>query len=453
MHQVLPVEKASGYIKNSTLLVIAFATAFFPRVLDSVGFPSAVNFVHFITVPLACGIVLLQSKTRDRNQILISRSLLVGLTVLLGVTIASALMNNAGVINAILDFLLLAEPFILLVAMVYTPLSLSSLAELRGWIVKLTCFHIFLALAQKVLLDVGVLHATKMSVFADNIQGVFYLSGSGHVVGASVSISFGIYYLLNKEKAPLWLRVFILSAAFLQVLVADAKQVLLVCLVSAGILILVNVKDIKKTLQYLLAASLFSSAFLWCMQNLAIFRAFNTWIRPEIYGPKGEATVLKTVSFRIITAHQTSPFDGFLGLGPGHTVGRLGGWMLDSYWDLLGPLGATVRPVSKEVWDAVYSSWLGPSSSMFSPFFGWIAIWGDLGFLGLGAYLYLASIVWRRLCIDDFSKFLVLNVLVNGFIFTQMEEPGYMLSVASLIGLQWHEKRSIVRSNRSMYSA
>ena len=61
--------------------------------------------------------------------------------------------------------------------------------------------------------------------------------------------------------------------------------------------------------------------------------------------------------------------------------------------------------------------------------------------MGLSTYLCVASIVWRRLCQDNLSKFLMLNVLVHGFIFSQMEEPGYMLFVAALIGLQWQERR------------
>lgn len=76
---------------------------------------------------------------------------------------------------------------------------------------------------------------------------------------------------------------------------------------------------------------------------------------------------------------------------------------------------------------------------MFSPLFGWAGIWGNLGFLGLAAYLYLSFLVWRKLCLDDFSKFLLLSVFAFGLIFSQMEEPGYMLFVATIIGLQWQE--------------
>jgi hypothetical protein len=35
----------------------------------------------------------------------------------------------------------------------------------------------------------------------------------------------------------------------------------------------------------------------------------------------------------------------------------------------------------------------------------------------------------------------LLSIGVIGFIFTQMEEPGYMISMAILIGLKWQEKR------------
>ena len=439
--QALFIKKDNSYIQSSTLLILAFVTVFFPRVLDTLGAPSLVNFFHFAVVPFAFIVALFQTRTKNRNQISISKELICGLLILLGVMFASALLNKAGFINVILNYFLLAEPFMFLVGIVCIPMSPESFQRFRGWIVKFSCFHILLALFQQVLLSAGILRATTMSVPADNIQGVFYLSGSGHVVGASVAMSFGIYYFFSGKNNPLWLRASVLFAAFLQLLFSDAKQVLLVLLVSWVVLILLKVKDVGKTLQYLTAAIVFGCVFWWCVENIELFRAFKTWMRPEIYGPDGEATLLKSSSIRIIISHFESPFNWLLGLGPGHTVGRLGGWMFPKYADLLSSLGATTHPSSQEVWDYVWSSWLGPASSMFSPLFGWVAIWGNIGFLGLGAYLYLGSIVWRRIGKDDFSKFSILNVIVNGFIFSQMEEPAYMLVVTGLIALKWQEKQ------------
>jgi hypothetical protein len=434
-------KKNQELLKSTTLLLIAFATVFLSRLLNSVGFPPIINFFHFAILPFASTVALFKTRTKNYNQISISKTLLFSIAILLVVTTASSLVNHAGIINVLLQFLLLVEPFMFLVAIICLPMAQTSFTQFRKWFIGFSCFHIFLALSQQLLLTVGILKATTMKVPADNIQGVFYLSGSGHVVGASVSMSFGLYYLISAKKSPMWLRVCVFSAAFLQLLFADAKQVLLVCLVSWFILILINLKDIRTTIQYVIGAILIVWILLWCTQNLPIFAAYNTWNRPEIYSPDGEATILKTASIRLVLGYYKSPLNWLFGLGPGHTVGRLGGWMLPKYWNLLAPLGATIHPVSQQTWDAVSASWLGAASSMFSPLYGWVGIWGDLGLLGLGAYLYLLFIVWHRLCIDNFSKFLILNVVVNGFIFSQMEEPAYMLFVTGLIGLQWQERR------------
>ncbi len=96
----------------------------------------------------------------------------------------------------------------------------------------------------------------------------------------------------------------------------------------------------------------------------------------------------------------------------------------------------------------VETSWLAKDSSLFSPLFTWAGIWGDIGLVGLISYLYLGFITWSFLGKDDFSRFLILNVVVIGFILTQMEEPGYMLTVASLIGMRWQE-RQVEKHERS----
>ena len=115
---------------------------------------------------------------------------------------------------------------------------------------------------------------------------------------------------------------------------------------------------------------------------------------------------------------------------------------------MLEPLGATFHPVSTAVKNVVENNWLAKDSSLFSPLFTWAGIWGDIGLIGIGSYLYLAFIAWNFLGKDDFSRFLMLNVVVIGFILTQMEEPGYMLTVASLIAMRWQE-RQVEKRERS----
>ena len=446
MNGVMSSVKQPGYVKTATLLLIAFGTAFFSRLLDTAGAPSMVNFLHFAAIPVAFGVALAKTRTTNRSQISTVQKLLAGIGLLLMACFASALWNNAGAINAILSFLLLAEPFMLLVAIASLYMPPIRFEHMQKWMTRFVFFHLFLIYLQ---FAAGFCH---MEGHCDNVQGVFYRSGSGHVVGASVSCTFAIYYFMTAKAQPLWLRVVVLLAGFGNILTSDAKQVLLTFALALILLAIFNLKDVGKVVVYLIGITVFLIIFSWAIQNIPALGAFKTWIRPEIYGPDGEATKLKLSGIRIILEHYTSPINWLVGLGPGHTIGRLGGWMIRDYNSLLAPLGATMSPVPDQVWAYVASSWLAEGSSMFAPFIGWAGIWGDLGFLGLGAYLYLCVVTWQDLCLDDTCKYLMLTVLVFGLIFTQMEEPGYMLYVAGLIGLRWQEHQ-VQRQNRGLETA
>ena len=429
--------KKDGLISCSNLVVFAFATAFFSRLLNTAGAPSAINFVHFICVPFACIVTLSTSINVNRETLKIVYLLIFGLFLLLIATVISALVNEAGVINALLSFMLLAEPFVFLLSIIYLPLSLDKFIKIRKILLSFFWIHLVIVFIQKYILRTDTWEWIGMEG-ADRIQGAFFISGAGHVVGCSVSLTFALYYLL-RTKNPLWLRILVFIAAIWNIIIADGKQVLFTFLVAMILLFLIKLNDIIAAFKYMISGTIIGTIFWWCVQNIKAFAAFQTWIRPEIYGPDGEATLLKGAAFRIIPTYYESMLNWLFGLGPGHTVGRLGGWMLQEYVDLLAPLGSTTHSASKAVWRAVGESWLGDQSSMFSPLFGWAGIWGDLGILGLAAYLYLAYVVWSYVCKNDLSKFFLLTVLVFGCIFSQMEEPDYMLSLACIIGIQYQE--------------
>lgn len=440
MHPDLVLEEDKKKISSSNLILIAFATAFLPRLLQSIGFPSVINFLHFLVVFSVCGIVIFTNKIKNSRQIHASYSILAGLFFLLISVLVSALFNQAGIVNAILDFFLLAEPFILLLSILCLPVKVQIASRLRKWIFVFSCINLALGILQGPILR---LHLQN----PDYVKGVFIGQGSGHVVGASVSLTFAIFYLLTAQKV-FWIRLSVFLAAFTHTLYADAKQVVLVMVLSGVLILLTRFTNLMQFIRLLLLFAIVMTIFILCVQNIPAFSAFNTWLRPEIYGPDGEATLLKMASIRIISGYMISnPIHYLVGLGPGHTVGRLGGWMLNEYSDLLNPLGATTHPASKEVWKAIGNSWLGDQSSFFSPLFGWAGIWGDLGLLGLISYLSLAYVAWNHLC-KSLSHFYLLNVGVFGLVFSQMEEPGYMLFVAMLIGLRWHENESFLNKAR-----
>lgn len=426
-------------IPSYKLIIFAFATAFFSRPIDLFGAPSIINFLHFITVPIACLVAISNCRSKNKRQLSAIHSLLLGLFLLFIVILISAFLNNAGFINVLIDFMLLGEPFILLIAIVSLSLSDKSFVLFKKYLFSFFFIHLISIYIQRYVLRVDTWKWLGMVPW-DRIQGVFLLSGAGHVVGASVSLSFSLYFLFSEKKSSLWLRVLIVMASVGNVLISDAKQVFFAFAVAWIILFLTQLNNSIRVIQYLVAGTLIFIVFAWCLENLAFFSSFRHWINPEFYGPDGEATLLKTATFKIIPTHYDSVFNWFFGLGPGHTVGRLGGWMFRDYSHLLLPLGATPHVASREVWEYVGSLYNGARTSMFSPLFGWAGIWGDLGFVGLFAYLNLCSIVWSNLCKKNVCKFLVLTVFVFGMIFSQMEEPGYMLSISVIIGLQYQQE-------------
>ncbi|HIK06640.1 MAG TPA: hypothetical protein IGS40_18310 [Trichormus sp. M33_DOE_039] len=428
-------------ISNTTLIIFAFSTVFYSRIFCAITrAPTILNLAHFAVVPLVLGIVLFTSRAKDRKQIAIAYSFLFGLFILLVVVLASALWNNAGLINAIVSFMMLGEPFMFLLAITCIPMSTESITRMKKLLIWSALINFLLAAVQKPLIDSGKIYANGLDG-TDGCGGVFFVSGAGNYVSASVSIAFSLYFFIHEKTFPLWMRIMAIIATFWQILFSDSKQLVLAYLVAWGLLILVNLKDMSKTIKLLIASVIFGCGFLWCVQNLEAFAAFTVWARPELYEPNGEAWYAKFYSVRAILSQYQSSLNWLFGLGPGHTVSRLGAWFLRDYWSLLGPLGATTTPIGQEAIDFVNSFWLCYSSSLFSPIFGWAGIWGDLGLLGLGAYLFLSFLAWQHFGLDDSLKVTLLAIFVFGFIFTQMEEPGFMLAIAFILGLSWQKQR------------
>jgi len=368
----LPSHKKN--IKISSVITIAFFSAFFSRILDTLGAPFPINFLHFGIVPIAYWIAISKTKIKDKYQIttIILLNSLIG--IFLFCILISAFLNNAGIINSILVLLLWVEPFLLLIAIICLPTQQKNINKIRKWIIYSFCFHTFLAFIQQYLLQLY-----RLSGGPDNIQGVFYHSGAGHVVGASVALTFGIYFLVSARKTKISLRVLVLFATFWHMMLADAKQVIFFLILGGLLLLATKIQNVKRIFKYILLGTILGLILFWCIQNLEPFSAFQTWIRPEIYGLNGEVTLLKSATFRIVPTFYDSFLNWLFGIGPGHTVDRMGGWMFQQYSNLLMPLGATTHPASQAVWQVVSSSWLGDQSSMFSPLFGWAALWGDFG--------------------------------------------------------------------------
>jgi hypothetical protein len=434
------MQQGKKYFKNSNLIIFAFCSVFYSRILATTIHFSLLNLLHFILVPAICIITLTTTGTKNLKQISLSLSFIYGLLILFGVTIASAIVNNAGLINAIVSFMMLGEPFIFLLAFSCLPLSVESFTKLKLFLYGSTLINFLLAAVQKPLIDAGRLNAGNLDG-TDGCGGVFFVSGAGNYVSATVSVMFALYFITMEKASPLWIRLGILLLSLWHILFSDSKQLILTFGVAWVLLILISSKDIFKTVKLLIGLILIGFIGVWLAQNVTEFQAYTAWARPELYGKDGLAWYAKFYSIRSILHQYQSPLNWLLGLGPGHTVSRLGAWFLRDYAAILGPLGSTRTPIGQESMDFIAGFWLTSGSSLFSPIFGWAGVWGDLGLLGIGSYLYLGYLVWKHFGIGDIFKVMLLSIFVIGFIFTQMEEPGYTVSLAMIIGLGWQKQR------------
>ncbi|MBD2445783.1 hypothetical protein H6G76_01180 [Nostoc sp. FACHB-152] len=434
-------------ISNTTLIILAFSSVFYSRIAATTIRFSLLNLLHFAIIPLVCAIALSTTRTRNPKQISLCLSLLTGLLVLFGVTIASAFWNHAGLINAIVSFMMLGEPFMFLLAMSCISISTESFKRIKNFLYWSALINFLLAVVQKPLIDSGRLFAGGLNG-TDGCGGVFFVSGAGNYVSATISLMITIFLFTTEKKAPLPMRIFAAVAALWHILFSDSKQLVLTYGVAWVLLILVNSKDIGKTLKLVIGLTTIVFTGMWCVENLPAFKSYTAWARPELYGSDGLAWYAKLYSFHLILDNYQSPLNWLFGLGPGHTVSRLGAWFLRDYASLLGPLGSTSTSIGQQSMDFVAGFWLTSGSSLFSPIFGWVGIWGDLGLLGLAAYIYLGYLVWQNFCLDDGLKTTLLSVFVIGWIFTQMEEPGYMISTALILGIPWQERHLKERNIR-----
>ena len=152
----------------------------------------------------------------------------------------------------------------------------------------------------------------------------------------------------QQKTVPLWTRVAVALAALWHLLFSDSKQLILAYGVAWLLLIIINSKDIVKTLKFIMAILLVGFIGMWLAQNVEAFSAYTAWARPELYGSDGLAWYAKFYSTRLIVSHFESPLNWLVGLGPGHTVSRLGAWFLRDYAAILGPLGSTINLAIKE---------------------------------------------------------------------------------------------------------
>jgi len=405
----------------SLFIVIILLLLLLPRPLTYFGLPFFVNFLHYpFVLVLYLTTLLFHGRTYDR--------FFPGLTILLIVISMSALVNGAGVINVILEFLLLSEPFMILALMtgsLWKPIWTDKLTRI---ILFLMSLHLIFAYAQ-----------FPMTSNPDDVRGLFIGMGAGAHVAGAVALTAATYFFIASPPKSIFTRLVLPFFLATIVIISDAKQVILVFCLSLGMMGLIaaeNLVTLKLTKAFRLAKfAMFPAAIILLVFPFAISTGTVERFLSQLFlGLEHKMSV-----FSILWSFNESSLNALFGLGPGHTIGRLAE-MLPKYWDMLVGLGATRKPFTAMLVYADNSFWLTGGSkggSLFSIQYSWPGIWGDLGIAGIVSYGALWVLVWKRICRDLLSKFFVCNMLIFGLVFSWLEEPGYMGVVAIFIGLRW----------------
>ncbi len=419
--------KSDGGIKVSSSLIFLLSTVFFPRIFTSLGAPKLVNFLHFPVV-LVVFLAFLPLK-RDKH----ATTILGYLLAILFAIFLSAVTSQAGVINVVLDFLIITEWFLVLLLFVNSNWSEKSIRNFRWWLIFFAIIHLGLAYFQRFVLG-------KID---DGVQGVFIGNGAGAHLAGAVSCSMSIYIAFCSAISQKFLKLFLVTAFAIVAILSDAKQVIAVFLATLIVMFVLRATSWRKIFSYGLA--LLCSSYAVLASADTFYPALMVWDKPNllIAGIRQKFSV-----FSVIVSHYNSWLNWFTGLGPGHTIGRLA-LLADKYKEYLFPLGFTSSPVTKTVWTAQQANYITNSetgTSLFSLFFSWAAIWGDLGLVGLIVYGLLFFYIYKHICLNEVAKFLCITIILFGVVFDWLAEPGYMVFMACLIGLLWQEEQLTLKT-------
>jgi hypothetical protein len=105
----------------------------------------------------------------------------------------------------------------------------------------------------------------------------------------------------------------------------------------------------------------------------------------------------------------------------------------------LTELGLKTAPLTKRIVASASGNYLSQHSSAWYPICSWFGIVGDLGFIGLGIYIWMLWESWKTAgthsWMSSASKGSIAAMILLGGIYSWLEEPNLTLVVAMLISL------------------
>lgn len=377
----------------------------------------------YLDIPLAWGALaaaLLRTRTQTRTHSRVASRTLCWLAALWLAMLVSWAFSDSEVLRPILYFVLLAEPFALIVALVIDPPSLQLRRVLAGVLLVLLVLQIPITFAQAVFLGLR-----------DSVQGTLYGAGAGaHTISAVAVV--GAIWIISSKTRSLIVRIVFASCLALIPLLADAKQVIF------ALPALLLVSPWRSPGNVILRVSLIAVALATLVLLMPAGRTSLQFIEDARSGRGGK----QQAASMIWDAARDDSARMFFGQGPAQTVSRAAFMSTDLLLRSQSPIRALeLRPATVAVQaEAAARRVSGGGSSFDSGLSSALGVFGDLGLMGFIAYLGLLSSVLlglRKTSSPEgtaagagFAMFALL-----GFIFDWWEQPPFSIFLAVLAGL------------------
>jgi hypothetical protein len=412
----------------------AVAAATLSRVAVAVGAPHFLNFLHFPLVVGAFGVALLKAPSSPT-----ANAIKKCIWIFLALNIVSWLVNGGELLRPVLNWLVITEPFLLLYVLVATPTT-SRTASLLWKLLLGVCFlQVPLGMYQRVFVSGGN---------PDLVQGTFIGSGTGaHVSGAVAMLGVTALVCLGAASKASRFRIFYFLGAvplFGLAVVADAKQAIVAFIPGLffGILKITKIRP---------SAIIVPVTFL----GITLYAAFHFYKPLQKVGEHGLVSggfQGKMFGFlTILSAMGETPTGWLIGLGPGNSVSRVALMTPDAQLDAtsaVATLGLKTAPLTRKLLYASHGNWLWKSSSAWAPECSWFGLIGDLGLIGTAVYLWMLRVAWRAAArqggwLGPSATGTVIAMVLLGGVYSWLEEPGFTLMVALLLGLAILPQQSI----------
>jgi hypothetical protein len=386
------------------------------------------NFANFFHYPIALGIALVAA-VESAGRVPARRPIELGVVSLLLVSLLSWLLNGGETLRPFLDWLVFAEPFLIIYAIITMPQSARAVRFL--WTMALVTAFLQLPIAAFQAASLGL---------GDRVQGYFIGMGAGAHVAGAVSLASALVCIAKALTAEAvrprvgWLIGAI--GLFLLPILSDAKQVIIAFLPPLVLLILLSLRlrPSRAIIVLPVLAGLVLGAFSY-YRPLQMALDWNLIGR----GVLGKATAVATVAEKL----SSSWAHWLFGLGPGNSISRVAQMGLEAFVKRDSPvfaLGLGPAAVTRELYAMTASSRLFAASSVWSGVSSWLGLLGDLGLAGMVCFGLACGGVWaalrrRRGWETGAAKAVLLMFVLLGFMYSWLEEPGFTSMAALVVGL------------------